>query len=92
MESMGDLDLWRLRSFLTLADELNYGRAAEVLHIAQPALSRSIATLERELRVTLFERSRSGTHLAAAGESLRTEARSPRGTPHAPPLRLNHPN
>lgn len=72
---MNDLDLRRLRYFLVLAEELNYGRAAEVLHIAQPALSRSIAALERELGVTLFERSRSGTRLAVAGESLRTEAR-----------------
>jgi DNA-binding transcriptional LysR family regulator len=72
---MGDLDLRRLRYFLKLADELNYGQAAEMLHIAQPALSRSITALERELGVTLFERSRSGTRLAAAGESLRVEAR-----------------
>jgi DNA-binding transcriptional LysR family regulator len=72
---MSDLDLRRLRYFLTLADELNYGRAAEALHIAQPALSRSIAALERELGVTLFERSRSGTRLAAAGELLRDDAR-----------------
>lgn len=72
---MGDLDLRRLRYFLTLADELNYGRAAEKLRIAQPALSRSIVALERDLGVRLFERSRAGTRLAAAGELLQTEAR-----------------
>ncbi|MCS7476936.1 LysR family transcriptional regulator [Umezawaea endophytica] len=72
---MGDLDLRRLRYFLALAGELNYGRAAEALHIAQPALSRSIATLEQELGVPLFERSRSGTRLAPAGELLQEEAR-----------------
>ena len=71
---MADLDLRRLRYFVTLADELNYGRAAAILHIAQPALSRSIASLERELGVTLFERSRSGTRLAPAGELLRADA------------------
>ncbi|AGZ41864.1 LysR family transcriptional regulator [Actinoplanes friuliensis DSM 7358] len=64
-----------MRHFLTLAEELNYGRAAAILHLAQPALSRSIATLERELGVVLFDRSRSGTRLAPAGEILRDEAR-----------------
>ena len=73
---MSDLDLRRLRYFLTLADELNYGRAARQLHIAQPALSRSIKALERELGVSLFERSKSGTRLAAAGEMLHAEARA----------------
>ncbi len=71
---MGDLDLRRLRYFVTLADTLNYGRAAAVLHIAQPALSRSITALERELAVTLFVRSRAGTRLTRAGELLREEA------------------
>ena len=64
-----------MRYFLTLAEELNYGRAAGLLHIAQPALSRSITALERELGVRLFERSRAGTRLAPAGELLREEAR-----------------
>ncbi|MER5796374.1 LysR substrate-binding domain-containing protein [Streptomyces sp. NPDC001980] len=72
---MADLDLRRLRYFLILADELNYGRAAEILHIAQPALSRSIATLERELEVRLFQRSQRGTRLTTAGELLREDAR-----------------
>lgn len=76
MAGVVDVDLRRLRYFLVLADELHYGRAAEALHLAQPALSRSIATLERELGVTLFERSRSGTRLAPAGELLREEARA----------------
>jgi len=71
---MTDLDLRRLRYFLTLADVLNYGRAAEALHIAQPALSRSITALERELGVRLFDRSRSGTRLTPAGELLHEEA------------------
>ncbi len=71
---MTDLDLRRLRYFVTLAGTLNYGRAAESLRIAQPALSRSITALERELGVRLFDRSRSGTRLTAAGELLQREA------------------
>ncbi|WP_305788910.1 LysR family transcriptional regulator [Symbioplanes lichenis] len=71
---MADLDLRRLRYFVTLAGTLNYGRAAEALHLAQPALSRAITALERELGVTLFDRSRSGTRLTAAGERLLREA------------------
>ena len=59
-----------------MADELNFGRAADLLHIAQPALSRSIAALERELGVRLFERSRAGTRMTPAGELLHDEARS----------------
>jgi DNA-binding transcriptional LysR family regulator len=71
---MGDLDLRRLRYFLALAGTLNYGRAAEELHIAQPALSRSVAALERELGVKLFDRSKAGTRLTRVGELLKEEA------------------
>ncbi|WP_306213674.1 LysR family transcriptional regulator [Actinoplanes sp. RD1] len=71
---MADLDLRRLRYFVALAGTLNYGRAAEALHLAQPALSRAITALERELGVQLFDRSRSGTRLTAAGELLLQEA------------------
>lgn len=72
---MGDIDLRRLRYFMALAETLNYGRASEALRIAQPALSRSITALERELGVRLFDRSRAGTSLTPAGELLREEAR-----------------
>jgi DNA-binding transcriptional LysR family regulator len=70
---VADLDPRRLRQFLVLADTLNYGRAAEALHLAQPALSRSIAAFERELGVRLFDRSRTGTGLTPAGKLLRDE-------------------
>ncbi|WP_306205293.1 LysR family transcriptional regulator [Actinoplanes sp. RD1] len=73
---MADVDLRRLRQFVALAETLNYGRAAESLHLAQPALSRSIAAFERELGVRLFDRSRAGTTLTPAGELLRDEARA----------------
>jgi len=73
---MTDLDLRKLRYFLAVADELNYGRAADALHIAQPVLSRQITALERDLGVVLFERSKQGTRLTEAGELLREDARA----------------
>jgi DNA-binding transcriptional LysR family regulator len=73
---MSDLDLRKLRYFLAVADELNYGRAAARLHIAQPVLSRQITALEHELGVALFARSKRGTQLTEAGLLLREDARA----------------
>lgn len=44
-----DLDLRKVRYFVVLAEELNYRRAAERLHVAQPVLTRQIRSLERDL-------------------------------------------
>lgn len=66
----GDLDLRKLRYFTVLAESLNYSRAAEELHIAQPVLSRQIKVLENELGVRLFDRDSRGTTLTEAGEHL----------------------
>jgi DNA-binding transcriptional LysR family regulator len=70
-----DLDLRKVRYFVVVAEELNYGRAARRLHVAQPVLSRQITALERELGVTLFHRSKRGTELTAAGQELVEDAR-----------------
>ncbi|HWM10066.1 MAG TPA: LysR family transcriptional regulator, partial [Solirubrobacteraceae bacterium] len=52
------LDPRLLRPFVVLADELHFGRAAERLHVSQPALSQQVARLERQLGVRLFARTR----------------------------------
>ncbi|GIL26212.1 LysR family transcriptional regulator [Actinocatenispora comari] len=69
-----DLDLRKLRYFVTVADRLHFGRAAEELHIAQPVLSRQIRALEHDLGVSLFSRDRHGVELTAAGRQLLADA------------------
>lgn len=65
-----------LRSFVVLAGELHFSRAAERLHIAQPALSQQIKRLEAQLGVEVFERTRSSVRLADAGRALLGPART----------------
>jgi DNA-binding transcriptional LysR family regulator len=71
---IGELDLTKLRAFVTLAEYLHFGRAAEALHLTQPGLSRQIQTLERQLGARLLERDRRNVALTEAGRQLLEDA------------------
>ncbi|MEA5403907.1 LysR substrate-binding domain-containing protein [Arcicella sp. DC2W] len=68
------MDFRQLTYFLGVASELHFSKASEKLFIAQPALSRQIQQLEKELGVLLFERDKRNVKLTPAGEYLSNEA------------------
>ena len=69
------VELWQLRYFIAVAEELSFRRAAERLSITQPPLTRQIQALEQTIGERLFERGSTGVALTAAGEHLLVEAR-----------------
>lgn len=69
------MDLRHLRAFVTVADVGGFARAAQRLHLSQPALSRQISALESELDIRLFDRTGRGIRLTSEGEDLLRRSR-----------------
>jgi len=69
------MELRHLRYFLAVGEEQHYGRAAQRLRVAQPALSRQIQDLEEEIGFKLFDRLPRGVRISAAGKFFLEDAR-----------------
>ncbi|MDN5505438.1 MAG: LysR family transcriptional regulator, partial [Comamonas sp.] len=69
------MDIRRLQHLVMLADKANYARAAEQLHLSQPALTRSVQAAEEEFAMKLFERGAGEVRPTAAGQFVLERAR-----------------
>ena len=64
------MEMRELKSFVLLAEQLHFGRAAKLLNLSQPALTKQIHRMEEELGTVLFERGRHGTALSSFGKEF----------------------
>jgi DNA-binding transcriptional LysR family regulator len=69
------MEFRQLKYFITVAEELHFGRAAQSLHLSQPALSKQIQALENSLEIQLFERTKHWVKLTIAGQKFLETAR-----------------
>src|ERR1043165_3494915 len=69
------MELREIRSFIILAEQLHFGRAAQLVHLSQPALTKQIRRLEQNLGGQLFLRGKAGTQLTSYGKRFPAEAR-----------------
>jgi LysR family transcriptional regulator, benzoate and cis,cis-muconate-responsive activator of ben and cat genes len=69
------MEIWQIKYFLAVADELNYGRAAAKLRIAQPSITRAVQGLEREIGVSLLLRDKRRVELTPAGRKFAADVR-----------------
>ncbi|GAB2762349.1 LysR substrate-binding domain-containing protein [Salinifilum aidingensis] len=80
------MELRHLETFVVVAEELNFRRAAQRLHMSQPPLSQQIKRLENEVGVSLLRRTTRSVTLTAAGEAFLAEVRKMLTAAHAAPL------
>ncbi len=71
-----NVEIRHLRQFLAVAEELHFTRAADRLHLAQPALSAAIRKLEDSLKLRLFERNTRSVELTSEGQAFAEQARA----------------
>lgn len=70
------MELYQLRTFVTVAQQGHLTQAAELLHLSQPAVTAQIKALEEDMGMPLFDRSAGGVRLTRAGEELLPRAQS----------------